>query len=166
MIKVTLEFPNIAQAHAVLGTLMVQVESIKGDDIDTFPAATPSIVEPPTEVATPKKKRTRKKKAEPGSSNAPAVQSAVDIANAASEAPAPARKPKGGDPWGGTLELQTIRAELTKYSQKHGFKAARDILKEFEIKRIPELQERLYPAFLERLSQTPPPEVEEASDVG
>ena len=133
MIKITLEFPDIAQAHALLGTLMAQTQP-----------APAIVVEPTEEVAAPKKKRTRKKKAEP---------EVVAFA----ETPAP-KPPKGGDPWGGTPELQTIRTELTKYSQKHGFKAARDILKEFEIKRIPELQERLYPNFLERLSQTPPPE--------
>lgn len=114
-----------------------------------------TVVEPTEEVAPPKKKR-RTKKAETTVADTLVVKDTVIT-------PKPARKTKGGDPWGGTPELQTIRAELTKYSQKHGFKAARDILKEFEIKRIPELQERLYPEFLERLSQTPPPEEEEAS---
>ena len=151
MIQVTLSFESISDAHATLGLLMAQGQ----ETLDVVSAG-------------------------PWASNAPAVQAAVEVANAASEAmEAPASKPKRkpGRPKGskdstkivrkGTkaaealITLDSLRDDLQSYANEHGFKAARDILTQFTggngqpIKRIPDLQTDDYAKFQRALAKTP-----------
>ena len=156
MIQVTLQFDSIPEAHAALGTMMMKW---------TEPA-------PVSEVM-------------PGASNAPAVQDAVEIANAASEAKPEPKKRKPGRPKGskdstkiirkGTkaaealITLDSLRDDLQSCANTNGFKAARDILTQFmgsngqPIKRIPDLQTDDYAKFSRALAKTELPAEAEAS---
>ena len=137
MIQITLSFDSIPDAHAALGNMMAR-----------------------TAVPTPMQVTV-------GESNAPAVQAAVDTANEET----PKRKPrprapgkdKGGRPKGskdgedvvrkgtkaaaGNITLESLQTELSEYANAHGFKQARALLAEFNVKRLSELREDDYFKF-------------------
>ena len=147
MIQITLSFSDITEAHAALGNLMARMTT-----------AAPTTVE-----------------AEPGVGNAPAIQSAVDLANQSAVGLAndekPKRKPrpkgpgkdKGGRPKGskdgedvvrkgtkaaaGNITLESLQTDLSTYANTHGFKQARSLLSEFNVKRLSELREDDYFKF-------------------
>ena len=142
MIQVTLSFHSISDAHATLGLLMVQGQTVV-------------VEEEASEVV-------------PGASNPPAVQSAVDIANDEK----PKRKPrsKGGRPKGskdgedvvrkgtkaaaGDITLESLQTDLSTYANNHGFKQARALLAEFNVKRLSELREDDYFKFGRNMAKT------------
>ena len=152
------EFPTIEAAHAALGSMLTQ----------QLPMPT---TETPAEVAP----------VVPGSSNAPAVQDAVDIANAASaameaeaEAEAPPKKKRTGRPKGSKdskprkgsiaagegITIEDMGKKLQVFANNHGFKAARTLLSSYGIKRVSELDPDRFFKFDLALSQPP---VEEAA---
>ena len=138
MIQVTLIFDNIADAHATLGTLMASgmpatVSGFGGIQGQPLTEEQAVVVPEPK----PKAKRKTKAKVEPEPTPPPtSKESAAD-----------------SDP------LQVLRLALAEYSKTHGFKAATDLLKEFQIKRLPELPEDRYDDFTEALSLIPSADV-------
>lgn len=135
MIQVTLQFPSYHEAHAALGTLMAN-QTILGTQRSVPQAEVADQANDAME--SPKTKRKAKaKKPEPKPTPPPtSKESAAD-----------------SDP------LQVLRLALAEYSKTHGFKAATDLLKEFQIKRLPELPEDRYDDFTEALSLIPSADV-------
>ena len=132
MIQVTLEFPSIIEAHAALGNMMARTTT--APDKSIVVTVTPEGVEAESVTVEPDKPKRKRGTGNPtgrpkGSKDGP------DVVR------------KGTKKAAEGLTLDVLRERLQAYAGKHTFKAARDLLASYNIKKLPELPEDQYFAF-------------------
>ena len=147
MITISINFDDIPQAHAALGNMMARMTTAAPADnevgsVTTLPAEPQgqSIgrVEPEPEAKPKRKRGTGNPTGRPkGSKDGPGVVR------------------KGTKKAAEGLDIDVLRERLQAYAGKHSFKAARDLLASYNIKKLPELAEDQYFAFDRDMAKAP-----------
>ncbi len=144
MIQITISFDSIPDAHLALGNMMARASVPAPNPADTTGEPGTLVVEVANAAPDEKPKRKPRPRA-PGKDKGGRPKGSKDGDDVVR---------KGTKAAAGNITLESLQTDLSAYANDHGFKQARALLAEFNVKRLSELREDDYFKFGRNMAKT------------